>query len=75
MNEPKQWRMEVGIHKGTVTSRDIRTDFEVKNLEDCKTQLAAYEKDMQFIGYQIWYAKAYHPDGTEIKLHPGTSYR
>jgi hypothetical protein len=70
----KQWRLSIGIHKGTLMSRD--TDNRTFNsLEECKRDVRQTEENMARIGYYIWFAKAYGPDGEEIKLHEGTPYR
>lgn len=72
--EPKKWRMTIGIHKGTLMSRDRERPKEKDSLEECLAEVAQAEKWYNSIGYYIWFANAIDPDGKNHALHPGTPY-
>ena len=77
------WKLDIGVHKGTMMSRDSQIitssfeDYEVplKSLEDCVKCAKAWEQNYLQMGYMIWYARAFSPDGTRHdNLVRGHSY-
>jgi hypothetical protein len=70
----RKWRLNMGCHRGTLMSRDSNTE-EYDSLEACKSAVASAEKFWASIGYFVWFANAYGPDGEQVQLHVGTSYR
>lgn len=69
-----KWKLSIGCHKGTLMSRDS-DQVELDSLEACEEYVKESEKFWQQIGYFVWFANAFAPDGTKHQLHPGTSYR
>jgi len=69
-----KWRLDYGIHRGTLVSRDSDV-----SLYDSEAEArAAFQRKHAFhrgFGYSVWYAYLYAPDGTKTVLHPGTPYR
>ncbi len=68
------WRLFHGIHRGTITSRDTRSKDGLASLEECKQELAKHEAFYRSIGYVIWFATAYSPEGVAHKIHPGNAH-
>lgn len=69
------WKLHIGIHKGTVTSRD--SGFHAGHFDDHSKPLTSLEEvticaqqwqeNYRQIGYSIWFAHAVAPDGAVIK--------
>ena len=68
----KDWKLHYGIHRGTITSRDV-TMIQCDSLEDCKRKIAKIEKDMVRFGYVIWFANAISVSGEQVSVHAGNS--
>lgn len=82
--EQKPWRIAIGIHQGTMMSRDfhsVSTKFDdssapLQSLADCIECAQAWRENYRKLGYFIWYAHAIAPDGTKHPgIIPGTPYR
>jgi hypothetical protein len=74
VEENKKWKLSLGCHRGTITSRDSGIE-EYDSLEACKQAVAEAEKFWTQTGTFVWFATAFGPNGEEIKLHPGTPYK
>lgn len=57
-----------GIHRGTLTSRDIGEPKYFDSEGEAQDELRAMNADFAKIGYQIWFARLTTPDGTEKRL-------
>jgi hypothetical protein len=74
MNDLEQapWLLNIGIHSGTMMSRDsgihtVKFDDPTATLEslaDCIECAKAWEANYRSMGYYIWFAFAIAPDGT-----------
>jgi hypothetical protein len=66
----------VGIHQGTLTSRDNNSPtFEYETYQEA---VAAFEREAHHfarLGCYIWHASIIAPDGTHSKLVEGAPYR
>lgn len=65
----------MGVHRGTVMSRDIHqvatkwnTDEPLISLEDCKEAAKKWKKNYIELGCQIWFMQAWSPDGEMTSL-------
>lgn len=67
------WRLVIGIHDGTLMSRDLGDTTHI-SLEDCRRDVEGAEKDYAKLGCFIWFATAHGPDGEIVELHKGTPY-
>lgn len=73
MTEQK-WTLKIGIHRGTLTSRDHE---QPKKFDDREAALAEYYKAKKWyrsIAYQIWYAELVSPDGEKEMLEQNSYY-
>lgn len=66
----KPWKLVIGCHKGTFTSRDCHetttkfdSDEPLTSLDDCVECAKKWRSNYSVIGVFIWYAKAISPDG------------
>ena len=65
------WKLNIGIHKGTRMSRDIdshHTKFSdssslLESLEDCIQTAAEWRANYASLGYNVYIADAYSPEG------------
>ena len=69
----KKWRLNIGCHRGTLTSRDSMTE-EHDSLELCRQAMEKSEQFYRSIGYSVWFVEAVGPNGEKVKLHQGTPY-
>jgi hypothetical protein len=69
------WKLDYGIHRGTMISRDCEVIPGLDGEQGCRYALAQVERYVASIGSYIWYAYAISPDGTRIKLCNGEPYR
>lgn len=79
---PTTWRIHIGCHQGTLTSRDSHTVTEkygggnLESLQDCIDCAKAWESNYASMGCFIWFAHAIAPDGTNHQdIVPGHFYR
>jgi hypothetical protein len=87
MNDLEQqtpWRLSIGIHSGTIMSRDsgihtVKFDdptAPLESLADCIECAKAWEANYRSFGYYIWFATAIAPDGAKHdNLVRSVSYR
>lgn len=66
------WKLVVGIHRGTITSRDSGSE-DCKDLAECKRRFLEQQTSYANIGYVIWYAHAVSPTGQQHSLCTGNS--
>jgi hypothetical protein len=77
------WKFNIGIHRGTLTSRDSQVVAEhfddhtkpLTSLEEVTETAKKWQSTYARSGYVIWFAKALSPEGTETTVLQGTSYR
>lgn len=83
MTEQNQvWRLELGVHRGTMMSRDFhstKTHFDsdklLLSLKDCQETANKWEQNYHSLGLFIWYGTAYSPDNKPTQVLSGVSYR
>ena len=63
------WRVTIGIHAGTVMSRDIYEKDDFANLDECKDYVL--NKFRAPKGYMMGYAYAYGPEKQKVHLYEG----
>lgn len=65
MNAPPSspWKFCLGIHRGTITSRDAEIPKQLPSLEACYSEAQAALKAYSSIGVKIWYC--YATDGKQ----------
>jgi hypothetical protein len=73
--EPPTWMFHIGIHRGTMTSRDSEPPKPAASLDECKVMSVKAERDYASFGCQIWYCYAMSPDGERHTLIEGADYR
>jgi hypothetical protein len=67
------WRLSVGIHNGTLMSRDSGSHpypTEQAALDAWRDQ----ERSIARFGYQVWFASLTSPEGESTTLHAGVPY-
>lgn len=74
MSEPKKWEFHVGIHRGTITSRDSEGPKPAESLAECQAMAARSEREYASFGCRIWYCYAMSPEGVRHTLIEGESY-
>lgn len=74
VQESQKWKLHVGIHQGTLVSRDSKLT-EHDSLEECRESMRKEGSFLTSMGYYIWFAYAFSPSGKKIILHQGTPYR
>ena len=67
-----KWRVDHGIHRGTITSRDSGSR-EYDTEKDARDGFQESKTWYANMGYVIWFAYLYAPDGTKTILAPGNS--
>lgn len=71
-----QWTLSIGIHCGTLTSRESEQPKLLANLEECQKETTRAEKQYAKFGYSIWFADAIDPDGKVHRMrYTYTPYR
>lgn len=63
-----KWTLQIAIHKGTLTSRDIEPTKEFDSQDAAMVDFQDAKKFYRSIGYQIWYAILTSPDNTKQTL-------
>ena len=74
MVENAKWSLTIGIHRGTITSRDTEHPKQMDSLEACQKEVNRAELEYARFGCYIWFARAVDPEGKTYRLHPGTPY-
>lgn len=73
------WRLHVGIHRGTLMSRDTdNPEGGFESLEAAKKHYLEGKANWGAWGYQCWFAYAFPPNGTDkdkIKIDESIPYR
>jgi hypothetical protein len=70
----KEFTLTIGIHSGTLTSRDFEEPKFFDTLEECKFEVVRAEIQYARIGCYIWFAHAIDKEDNITKFHPGTHY-
>jgi hypothetical protein len=70
----KKWHFHVGIHRGTITSRDSEPPKEMDSLAECEAAATKARRDYAQLGCQIWFCYAMSPEGERHTLIPGEPY-
>jgi len=68
------WTLHLGIHRGTITSRDAESPKPLKSLKACRTEASRAEQQYQQIGCQIWFCYAVGPNDKRVTLIEGVPY-
>ena len=68
------WTLFLGIHRGTLTSRDSEQPRTLSSLEACREEAGQAESEYRRMGCQIWFGYATGPAGERVKLLEGEPY-
>lgn len=68
------WTLHVGIHRGTLTSRDREQPKPMTSLQACADAAKAAFREYACMGYQCWFCYAVGPDGVRHTLIESQSY-
>ena len=68
------YELTIGIHCGTITSRDVEQPESFESMGDCIKAVAIAKTFYSGIGYNIWFANVKKPDGTTTTLEQNTNY-
>ena len=68
------YELTIGIHRGTLTSRDVEQPESFESMDDCIKAVAKVKEWYKNIGYNIWFANVKKPDGTTTTLEQNTNY-
>jgi hypothetical protein len=68
------YELTIGIHRGTLMSRDVEQSESFKSMDDCIKAVAIAKEWYKNIGYNIWFANVKKPDGTKTTLEQNTNY-
>ncbi len=69
------WMFHVGIHRGTLTSRDSEQPKEAESLKQCQEWAREALLGYASLGCQVWYCYAMSPEGERTTLIQGSDYR
>jgi len=83
LNTSENWRLSIGVHRGTITSRESEVMSEhfddpskpLTSLEECRETAKKWEQQYRSLGCQIWYGRAISPDGFHTPVLQGVPYR
>lgn len=70
-----KWEFHVGIHRGTITSRDSEPPKDAESLEQCQEWAREALLGYASLGCHIWYCYAMSPSGERTTLIEGVDYR
>ncbi len=62
-SDQKKWIFHVGIHLGTITSRDSENPKPMDSLEQCRNAAETARREYASMDCQIWYCYAISPEG------------
>lgn len=68
MDENNTWKVNYGIHNGTLDSRDVHTQGGYASQEECENAVRELETSYAELGYVIWFAHAVDPGGNRFQL-------
>ena len=71
---PGKYLLSIGIHRGTITSRDVEQPKEVASPEAARAELAKATTEYASFGCQIWFAVLYNDQGEATQLVAGAPY-
>ena len=74
MSDEGKWTLTIGIHRGTLMSRDTEQPKKLNSRKECEDAVRVAERQYAELGCYIWFANAVDPDGQTHRLHPGTPY-
>jgi hypothetical protein len=69
-----KWKFHVGIHRGTMTSRDMEQPKELDSLYECTKAAHSALLGHASMGCYIWFCYAISPEGERITLIEGAPY-
>jgi hypothetical protein len=70
----KKWKFCVGIHRGTLMSRDSEEPRTAESLEECQYLARQALLNYASFGCQIWYCHAISPEGDRHTLIESAPY-
>lgn len=73
--ESLKWKFHIGIHRGTLMSRDAEPPKDVDSLPECRTMALKAMRNYSRLGCLIWYCYAVSPTGERVTLIDGAPYR
>lgn len=70
MANSNEWQLKLGIHRGTITSRDFhsvsykfgKSEDPLTSLEDCIECAKKWKKNYQSLGYKLYFVNAVSPE-------------
>lgn len=68
------YELTIGIHNGTLMSRDVEQPESFESMDDCIKAVAKAKEWYKNIGYNIWFANVKELDGTTTTLEQNTNY-
>lgn len=72
--ETPKWTLFLGIHRGTLTSRDSEPPKPLDSLEECEQQGKTALQEYERLGCQCWYCYAISPTGERHTIVKGQPY-
>jgi hypothetical protein len=69
-----KWTLTIGIHRGTLMSRDVEQPKEFDTYEEVVAEVNKARKDYASYGYVIWFANVVSPDGKESCIESNPYY-
>lgn len=64
-----KWRLAWGIHGGTMLSRDSGEDItDLESEAACLQQAQELKAEFARLGYSLWFARAYGPNGEQVSF-------
>ena len=73
-NGQPSWMYHVGIHRGTLTSRDADEPKPAKSLQECRDWAERNRQSYASLGCQICFCYAMSPEGVRTTLIAGAPY-
>lgn len=68
------WTLHIGIHRGTITSRDSKQPTPKASLQACADAARSNFRWYHSVGCQCWFCYAVGPDGTRHTLIDSQPY-
>ena len=68
------WALHIGIHRGTITSRDSELPKPMESLNQCKEEGMKAVADYRSLGCKVWYCYAISPEGERHTIVQGEDY-
>lgn len=70
----KKWTLTIGIHRGTLTSRDVEHPKEFDTYEEILAEVSKARREYASFGYVIWFANVVSPDGEKSCIESNPYY-